>query len=92
MGIAAACAAPLLAAPAHAQTSGPPATAGPSEGQVQAGTPTWQVIVLAVLLTLLVGGVIGNLFASKRRARATPSIYAIIDRRLRAEREQSPEA
>lgn len=56
----------------------------PSEGI------TWGTVLAAVLLALLAGGMVGNLFASKRRAPARFSVYGTIDRRIRSERESSP--
>jgi hypothetical protein len=50
---------------------------------------TWSTVVAAVLIALLAGGTVGNLFASKRRAPARFSVYGTIDRRLRSERESS---
>lgn len=55
----------------------------PSEGL------TWSTVLAAILLALLAGGMVGNLFASKRRAPARFSVYGTIDRRLRSERESS---
>ena len=46
-------------------------------------------VATAVLVALLAGGVIGNLFASKRRPPPRMSVYGTIDRRLQAERETS---
>lgn len=49
----------------------------------------WETVVTAVLVALLAGGFIGNLFASKRRPPLRLSVYGTIDRKLRAERETS---
>lgn len=53
----------------------------------ESGGITWETVVAAILIALLAGGVIGNLFASKRRPPARLSLYGTIDQRLRAERE-----
>jgi hypothetical protein len=53
----------------------------------QDGGLSWETVVTAVLVALLAGGFIGNLFASKRRPPPKVSVYGTIDRRLRAERE-----
>ena len=50
---------------------------------------TWSTVVAAILIALLAGGMVGNLFASKRRPPARLSVYGTIDRRLRSERESS---
>jgi len=55
----------------------------PSEGL------TWGTVVAAILVALLAGSVIGNVFASKRRPPPRLSVYGTIDRRLRSERESS---
>lgn len=52
---------------------------------------TWSTVVTAVLVALLAGGMVGNLFASKRRPPARFSVYGTIDRRIRSERESSSE-
>jgi hypothetical protein len=49
----------------------------------------WETVVTAVLVALLAGGFIGNLFASKRRPPPRLSVYGTIDRKLRTERETS---
>jgi len=46
-------------------------------------------VIAAILLALLAGGMVGNLFASKRRPPARLSLYGTIDRRLRSERESA---
>jgi hypothetical protein len=56
--------------------------AAPEDGGI-----TWETVIAAILIALLAGGVIGNLFASKRRPPARLSLYGTIDQRLRAERE-----
>jgi hypothetical protein len=54
------------------------------------GGLSWETVVTAVLVALLAGGFIGNLFASKRRPPPRLSVYGAIDRKLRSEREASP--
>jgi hypothetical protein len=49
---------------------------------------TWGSVVTAVVVALLAGGFIGNLFASHRRPPVRPSVYASIGRRLEADRER----
>ena len=53
----------------------------------ESGGITWETVIAAILIALLAGGVIGNLFASKRRPPARLSLYGAIDQRLRAERD-----
>ena len=53
----------------------------------ESGGITWETVIAAILIALLAGGVIGNLFASKRRPPTRLSLYGTIDQRLRAERE-----
>jgi len=55
----------------------------------ESGGITWETVIAAILIALLAGGVIGNLFASKRRPTARLSLYGTIDQRLRAERESA---
>jgi hypothetical protein len=55
----------------------------------EGGGITWETVIVAILIALLAGGVIGNLFASKRRPPARLSLYGTIDQRLRAERESA---
>ena len=55
----------------------------------EGGGITWETVIAAILIALLAGGVIGNLFASKRRPPARVSLYGTIDQRLRAERESA---
>ena len=55
----------------------------------ESGGITWETVIAAILIALLAGGVIGNLFASKRRPPARLSLYGTIDQRLRAERESA---
>ena len=55
----------------------------------ESGGITWETVIAAILIALLAGGVIGNLFASKRRPPARLSLYGAIDQRLRAERDSA---
>jgi hypothetical protein len=55
----------------------------------EGGGITWETVIAAILIALLAGGVIGNLFASKRRPPARLSLYGAIDQRLRAERDSA---
>jgi hypothetical protein len=55
----------------------------------EGGGISWETVIAAILIALLAGGVIGNLFASKRRPPARLSLYGTIDQRLRAERESA---
>ena len=55
----------------------------------ESGGITWETVIAAILIALLAGGVIGNLFASKRRPPPRLSLYGTIDQRLRAERKSA---
>jgi hypothetical protein len=55
----------------------------------EGGGITWEMVIAAILIALLAGGVFGNLFASKRRPPARLSLYGTIDQRLRSERESA---
>jgi hypothetical protein len=46
------------------------------------GTLDWGVVAAAVAGALFAGAFIGNLFASKRRPPARPSVYAAVQRRI----------
>ena len=48
--------------------------------------PTWASVITAILVALLAGGFVGNLFASRRRPPVRPSVYATIERRLETDR------
>jgi len=65
------------------------AMATESLAEPESGGITWETVIAAILIALLAGGVIGNLFASKRRPTARLSLYGTIDQRLRAERESA---
>ena len=65
------------------------AMATESLAEPEGGGITWETVIAAILIALLAGGVIGNLFASKRRPTARLSLYGTIDQRLRAERESA---
>ena len=69
--------------------TGDSATATESLAEPESGGITWATVIAAILIALLAGGVIGNLFASKRRPPARLSLYGTIDQRLRAERESA---
>lgn len=51
---------------------------------------TWEVVIALIAAALFLGGFIGNLFASKRRPPARPSVYETVRQRL--ERERAAEA
>ena len=69
--------------------TGDRATATESLAEPESGVITWETVIAAILIALLAGGVIGNLFASKRRPPTRLSLYGTIDQRLRAERESA---
>jgi hypothetical protein len=46
------------------------------------GGLTWGTVATVVLVALLAGGVVGNLFASHRRPPAKMSVYGTIARRI----------
>ena len=73
---------------ALAQTVGPKPTeaAGSADGGL-----SWSTIVTVVLVALLLGGVVGNLFASKRRRAPRLSVYEAIERRIGSEHDPSPD-
>ena len=48
--------------------------------------PTWASVITAIVVALLAGGFVGNVFASRRRPPVRPSVYTTIERRLVAER------
>jgi hypothetical protein len=47
---------------------------------------TWSTVIAAIVIALLAGGFVGNVFASRRRPAARPSVYMTVQRRLDAER------
>jgi hypothetical protein len=47
---------------------------------------TWGSVITVVVIALLAGGFVGNIFASRRRPAVRPSVYTTIERRLDAER------
>jgi hypothetical protein len=65
-----------------------PTVAGIDAGSADGGL-SWSTIVTAILVTLLAGGVIGNLFASKRRRAPRLSVYDAIERKIRPDRDAS---
>lgn len=56
----------------------------------EGGGITWEVVIALIAAALFIGGFIGNLFASKRRPPARPSVYETVRQRL--ERERAAEA
>jgi hypothetical protein len=50
---------------------------------------TWGTVATAVIVALVAGGFVGNVFASRRRPPARLSVYGTIQRRLDAERSGS---
>lgn len=52
---------------------------------------TWGTVIAAVVLALLAGGFVGNLYASHRRPPPRLSVYGTIQRRLEAERSDAGE-
>ena len=50
------------------------------------GGLSWGTLAAAVAGALFVGGLLGGLFASRRRPEARASVYAMISRRLQDER------
>jgi hypothetical protein len=85
------CVALATSATALAQTVGPTTTgAGIDAGSADGGL-SWSTIVTAILVALLAGGVIGNLFASKRRRAPRFSVYDAIERRIDSEHDPSPD-
>jgi hypothetical protein len=64
--------------------------AGIDAGSADGGL-SWSTIVTAILVALLAGGVIGNLFASKRRRAPRFSVYDAIERRIDSEHDPSPD-
>ena len=76
---------------ALARTVGPkPTEAGIDAGSADGGL-SWSTIVTVVLVALLLGGVVGNLFASKRRRAPRLSVYEAIERRIGSEHDPSPD-
>jgi hypothetical protein len=55
------------------------------------GGLTWGTVVAAVVLALLAGGFVGNLYASHRRPPPRLSVYGTIQRRLEVERSDTGE-
>lgn len=56
----------------------------------EGGGITWEAVIALIAAALFVGGFIGNLFASKRRPPARPSVYETVRQRL--DRERAAEA
>ncbi len=57
-------------------------------GRGEDGLP-WGSVMVAVAVALFVGAFLGNLFASRRRPAARPSIYSTIQRRIEEERQEA---
>ena len=57
-----------------------------SLSEPSSGGITWETVLALIAAALFVGGFIGNLFASRLRPPARPSIYATVQRRLEQER------
>ena len=56
----------------------------------ESGGITWELVIALIAAALFLGGLIGNLFASKRRPPVRPSVYETVRQRL--ERERAAEA
>jgi hypothetical protein len=56
----------------------------------EGGGITWEAVIALIAAALFLGGFIGNLFASKRRRPARPSVYETVRQRL--DRERAAEA
>jgi hypothetical protein len=54
------------------------------------GGISWGTVITAVLIALLAGGFVGNIFASRRRPPVRASIYGSIQRRIDEEAPRSP--
>jgi len=54
------------------------------------GGISWGTVITAVLIALLAGGFVGNIFASRRRPPVRASIYGSIQRRIDEEAPTSP--
>jgi hypothetical protein len=52
--------------------------------------PTWGSVITVVVVALLAGGFVGNIFASRRRPPVRASVYTTIERRIDAERRSGP--
>lgn len=57
-----------------------------SLAEPESGGITWETVIALIAAALFVGGLIGNLFASRRRPAVRPSIYDTVQRRLETER------
>jgi hypothetical protein len=56
----------------------------------EGGGISWGTVITAVLIALLAGGFVGNIFASRRRPPVRASIYGSIQRRIDEEAPTSP--
>ncbi len=54
------------------------------------GGLTWGTVITVVVIALLAGGFVGNLFASHRRPPARMSVYGTIAKRIDADRKPAP--
>jgi hypothetical protein len=61
-----------------------------SLAEPESGGITWEIVIALIAAALFLGGLIGNLFASKRRPPVRPSVYESVRQRL--ERERAAEA
>ena len=61
-----------------------------SLAEPKSGGITWEIVIALIAAALFLGGLIGNLFASKRRPPVRPSVYETVRQRL--ERERAAEA
>jgi hypothetical protein len=50
---------------------------------------TWGTVLSAVVLALFAGGLVGNVFASRRRPPARLSVYGTVQRRIDSERQKA---
>jgi hypothetical protein len=50
---------------------------------------TWGTVISAVVLALFAGGLVGNVFASRRRPPARLSVYGTVQRRIDSERQKA---
>ena len=56
----------------------------------EGGGISWGTVITAVLIALLAGGFVGNIFASRRRPPVRASIYGSIQRKIDEEAGSSP--
>ena len=58
----------------------------------ESGGITWGTVVAAILVALLAGGFVGNVFASRRRPPQRLSVYGSIQQRIDQEKAAAREA